>query len=60
MLDEHAKNVPQGENEREKMEAVLFNPRLSSYNLAPSLVSKTLITVPLRLAVAILVFVLEN
>ena len=60
VLEEQARKVPQGEKEREKMEAVLLSPRLSSYNFAPSLVSNTLMTVPLRLAVAILVLVREK
>ena len=46
VLEEQAKNVPQGENDREKMEAVLLIPLLSSYSLDPSLVSNTLMTVP--------------
>jgi len=60
VLEEQAKNVPQGENDREKMEAVLLIPLLSSYSLDPSLVSNTLMTVPFNEAVAILVFVREN
>ena len=37
-----ARKAPQGENEREKMEAVLFRPRRSSYSFAPSWQENTL------------------
>ena len=60
VFEEQARNVPQGENDRENIDTVRLIPRLNSYSLAPSLVSNTLMTVPLRLAVAILVLVLEN
>ena len=39
-----ARKAPQGENEREKMEAVLFKPRRSSYSFAPSWHEKTLLS----------------
>ena len=37
-----ARKAPQGENESEKMEAVLFKPRRSSYSFAPSWQENTL------------------